>query len=122
MQLPTGVNKASFSGAMLTMAAMPVSAQDGHTIPLDELQPYELKIAEECRELAMQAADGSELEGKPLNETNAMKYVPGEEFELHLAFLGHGNTFFNVTCQISQDGLITYEDIDETGLPSAGVE
>ena len=125
MRLLKTLNGVGVAGAALfALTATPALAQDDRqeVYQLDDLTPYQQKMVAACRELAMKKVDEHELEGKPLNETNAMEYAPGDEFELHLAFLGHGNTFFNVTCQVGREGNIVYDDIDETGMPSTGKE
>lgn len=77
------------------------------------------KLVEQCQQKALKAREGQELRGNPLGETNASDYKPGEEFQLKINFVGHGNSFYNVTCQVDKQGNVTHEKTAETGQPKS---
>ncbi|MEC9482139.1 MAG: hypothetical protein UMU75_02285, partial [Halomonas sp.] len=113
MRLLSTLHGIGMAGAALfALSATPAVAQDDpqEVHQLDDLTPTQREMVAECRAQAIREIDAEGLKDKPLNETNAMEYRPGEEFELHLAFLGHGNAFYTVTCQVDQEGTITFDD------------
>ncbi|GAB2779669.1 hypothetical protein GCM10027040_02100 [Halomonas shantousis] len=84
-----------------------------------ERQPKEEQpLVRECHQQAMQSPAKEELAHKELKDSNFPDYVPGEEYELRLSFLGHGNTFHNVTCHVDEQGNVTYQEVEQNGLPS----
>ena len=73
------------------------------------------KLAQECRDLAVQKDEQSEeIDGKSIYETNAKNYKQGEEFELLVDLLGEGNAKYNLTCKIDADGNMSYEGMEKT--------
>ena len=73
------------------------------------------KLAQECRDLAVQKDEQSEeIDGKSIYETNAKNYKQGEEFELLVDLLGAGNAKYNLTCKIDADGNMSYEGMEKT--------
>nr|WP_297459943.1 hypothetical protein [uncultured Halomonas sp.] len=95
--------------ALLTLSATTAMAQ--------EWKEHAQELVEQCQQQVLQTPEGQELAGNPLRETNAATYKPGEAFELHLSFLGHGNAFHNVTCQVDEQGNVTYESIENATTP-----
>ncbi|WP_048306970.1 hypothetical protein [Halomonas sp. PR-M31] len=77
------------------------------------------KLVEQCHQKTLEAREGDEIRGNPMSETNASDYEPGEEFELKINFVGHGNSFYNVTCQVDKQGNVTHEKTAETGQPKS---
>lgn len=74
------------------------------------------QLVEQCRDKTVQHRDGKELTGNPLKEgNNAKSYEPGEPFELHINFTGHGNAVYNVTCQIDAQGKVSFKEVDQSG-------
>ncbi|WP_227369925.1 hypothetical protein [Halomonas sp. M20] len=67
------------------------------------------KLVEQCHQKALKAREGEELRNNPMSETNASDYESGEEFQLKINFVGHGNSFYNVTCQVDKQGNVTHE-------------
>ncbi|WP_136064333.1 hypothetical protein [Modicisalibacter radicis] len=81
-------------------------------VPTEKAQ----QLVEQCRDKTLQSREGKELAGNPTKgENNARSYTPGEPFELHINFTGHGNTVHNVTCQIDEQGRISFKEVDESG-------
>ena len=73
------------------------------------------KLAQECRDLAVQKDEQSEeIDGKSIYETNAKNYKQGEEFELLVDLLGAGNAKYNLTCKIDADGNMSYEGMEKS--------
>ena len=73
------------------------------------------KLAQECRDLAVQKDEQSEeIDGKSIYETNAKNYKQGEEFELLVDLLGEGNAKYNLTCKIDADGNMSYEGMEKS--------
>lgn len=73
------------------------------------------KLAQECRDLAVQKDEQSEeIDGKSIYETNAKDYKQGEEFELFVDLLGEGNAKYNLTCKIDADGNMSYEGMEKS--------
>lgn len=74
------------------------------------------KLVEQCQEKTLQHRDGKKLTGNPVKgESNAKDYKPGEPFELHINFTGHGNTVHNVTCEVDGQGQVSFKEIDQSG-------
>ncbi|HET8790057.1 MAG TPA: hypothetical protein VFM75_02525, partial [Modicisalibacter sp.] len=71
----------------------------------------------QCQQQALQGPAGPALAGNPLDETNVSDYTSGEEYELLINFIGHGNTFYNVTCQVDEQGKVTFDSVEESGQP-----
>lgn len=73
------------------------------------------KLAQECRDLAVQKDEQSEeIDGKSIYETNAKDYKQGEEFELLVDLLGEGNAKYNLTCKIDAEGNMSYEGMEKS--------
>ncbi|MDW5376596.1 hypothetical protein R6258_06655 [Halomonas sp. HP20-15] len=74
------------------------------------------QLMEQCQKKTVQHRDGKKLTGNPVkSESNAKSYKPGEPFELHINFTGHGNTVHNVTCQIDGQGKVSFKEVDQSG-------
>lgn len=101
--------------ALLVLSATTASAQESK----EKANKEGHALVEQCQQQALQGPEGQELAGKPLEETNAADYEPGKAFELKINFLGHGNTFHNVTCQVDEQGNVTYEGVEESGQPQS---
>ncbi len=74
------------------------------------------QLVEQCRDKTLQSNEGQMLAGNPTKgESDAQSYTPGEPYELHINFTGHGNTVYNVTCQVDAQGKISFKEVDESG-------
>jgi hypothetical protein len=104
-------------GAALFVVATTASAGTAKAIERTPREDHQL--VEKCRQVAMENA-GHELENKQVKDSNLPEYEQGKEFELRVSFLGHGNTFHNVTCHVSPEGEVHFKNNDQGGLPSVG--
>ncbi|MCG7601488.1 hypothetical protein MHM84_17095 [Halomonas sp. McH1-25] len=116
MSARTGMRGIGLGAALLMMTT---TASAGTAMAIERTPRDDQPLVEECRQLAMEHS-GHDLEHKEIKDSNLPEYVPGEEFELRVSFLGHGNTFHNVTCQIDEQGEVSYKDATQEGLPSLG--
>lgn len=106
---------------MLFTAAlgMLLFAASATTALAEESQGKGQELVEQCQQQALQGPKGETLRGKSIEESNAADYQSGEAFELHVDFMGHGNTFHNVTCQVDEQGKVTYEKVEQSGQPQS---
>lgn len=117
MPLYKDVCRIGLGAALFTMTAT-ASAATAHAI---ERTPAEdAPLVQQCYQQAVDSGDDPELEGKQLKDSNYPDYEEGEKYELRLSFLGQGNTFHNVTCQVDEQGNVTFDEVTQEGLPSLG--
>ena len=111
-----GMQRTCLSAALAVIAT---TMSAGAAMAIERSPVEEHPLIEKCRSLAMEHS-GHELENKQIKASNLPDYEPGQEYELLVSFLGHGNTFHNVTCHISPEGEVSYKGNDQGGLPSVG--
>ncbi|SDL16565.1 hypothetical protein SAMN05661010_00922 [Modicisalibacter muralis] len=103
----------AFGVALFALAMTTAMAQESK----EKVQGEAQEVVGQCQQQALQGPAGQALTGNPIYETNAADYEPGKAFELQISFLGHGNTFHTVTCQVDEQGNVTYKGVEETGQP-----
>ncbi|WP_456269213.1 hypothetical protein M1D97_02700 [Kushneria sp. AK178] len=102
----------------LAMAGVAQMAQASVEESADVPQ-QERELVQQCHDAAMESKDGDEFESSRLlmDQQNASDYEKGEEMELHINMMGHGNTVFNVQCHVDEQGSVTYEEFQKGESP-----
>ncbi|RKD83888.1 hypothetical protein [Kushneria marisflavi] len=78
------------------------------------------ELVNKCHEAAMNSKDGDTFESSQLlmDQQNAGDYEKGEELLLHINMLGHGTTIYNVSCNVDEQGNVTYKEFQKAGTPA----
>ncbi|SFH52202.1 hypothetical protein [Modicisalibacter xianhensis] len=116
MAVRNGMQRIGLGAALFLMAT---TASAGTAMAIERTPRDDQPLVEKCRQLAMEHS-GHDLEDKQIKDSNLPEYESGKEFELRVSFLGHGNTFHNVTCEVDQQGQVSFKDATQEGLPSLG--
>lgn len=80
----------------------------------------ERELVNQCHDAALASKDGDAFESTQLlmEQQNAGDYEKGEELLLHINMLGHGTTIYNVSCNVDEQGNVTYEEFEKAGTPA----
>ena len=117
MSVRQGMQRIGLGAALLLVAT---TASAGTAMALETTPREDQQLVEQCHRLAIEHNPDHDLKIKQIYDSNLPDYEQGEEFELLVSLLGHGNTFHNVTCHVSPEGEVSYKGHDQGGLPSVG--
>jgi uncharacterized protein YxeA len=117
MSARQGMQRLGLGTALLVMAS---TASVGTAMAIEKTPAEEAPLVQQCYQKAVDSGEDPNLEGKSLKDSNYPDYEEGKEYELRLSYLGHGNTYHNVTCQVDEQGNVTFEEVTQEGLPSLG--
>ncbi|GHC25998.1 hypothetical protein GCM10010082_18810 [Kushneria pakistanensis] len=107
-----GVMTLAMAGASQMAQA---SVEESADVPQEERE-----LVQQCHDAAMASKDRDTFESSQLlmDQQNAGDYEKGEELLLHINMLGHGTTIYNVSCNVDEQGNVTYEEYKEAGTPA----
>ncbi|WP_148663932.1 hypothetical protein [Kushneria konosiri] len=80
----------------------------------------ERELVMQCHDAALASKDGDDFESTKLlmEQQNAGDYEQGEELLLHINLLGHGTTIYNISCNVDEQGNVTYKEYQKAGTPA----
>ncbi len=115
------VHKSMWCAGVMTLAMAGASqmaqaaVEESADVPQEERE-----LVKQCHEAALESKDGDAFESSQLlmDQQNAGDYEKGEELLLHINMLGHGTTIFNVSCNVDEQGNVTYTEYQKAGTPA----
>lgn len=92
------------SGALATQAQAAEEAPDANP------------LVQKC--LAQgQAKDGKTFNTHLVASNNLKRYVPNQPYRLTVSLNGHGDAFYNLSCNVDASGNVSYQGYFESGMP-----
>lgn len=104
----------------LAMSGLGQVAQAGSVEESPDVPQADRELVNKCHDAAMNSKDGDTFESSQLlmDQQNAGDYEKGEELLLHINMLGHGTTVYNVSCNVDEQGNVTYKEYQKAGTPA----
>lgn len=115
------VHKGMWCAGALALAMTGVSQMAQASVEESADVPQaERELVNQCHDAALASKDGDAFESTQLlmEQQNAGDYEKGEELLLHINMLGHGTTIYNVSCNVDEQGNVTYEEFEKAGTPA----